>query len=162
MLYQLSYASPNHPESVPEARKSVRAHYRCTRTTAQKSRLAHPRRREQTRAEPGPKPAAFHRSQPRRRRSPCGSPQLILHVPFWEHSVAIHHSCAPLGTRHAPFAAIGCSRQYTTITIEGCIPRRMPDGAGMSSSGSGSGGRGVFLSAPVIQHESVLAPGCPN
>src|SRR5580658_1213712 len=53
MLYQLSYASPSQPETSPNKsgnpRKpslhSVRTHSRSARSTAQKSRLAHPRQR---------------------------------------------------------------------------------------------------------------------
>ena len=54
MLYQLSYASPSHPETAPETLKNVRAHHHFARTTAQKSRLAH--RRE--RSKPGWTPEA--------------------------------------------------------------------------------------------------------
>ncbi len=53
MLYQLSYASPSHPEIAPETRKSVRTHYHYARTTAQKPRLTQRRRAEQTEAESG-------------------------------------------------------------------------------------------------------------
>ena len=89
-------------------------------------------------------------------------PHLALCVRFWEPFLAVHRPCTPPRTRQAPFTAIDCPRPRAPITMEGCIPRRKPDGAGMSSSGSGSDAERVFLSAPVIQHEPVLAPGCPN
>src|ERR1035438_4981146 len=62
MLYQLRYASPKPPENqtgVPRTRRSsVKAHSRFTHSTAQKSRLAHPRRGSKPeRLQPTPKAA---------------------------------------------------------------------------------------------------------
>jgi len=42
------------------------------------------------------------------------------------------------------------------------IPRLRPDGAGMSSSGSGSGTEAILASGTGIQQKPVLAKACPN
>lgn len=43
-----------------------------------------------------------------------------------------------LNAAHAPFAASDCSRALMAIIMEECIPRRSPDGAGVSLRESGS------------------------